>query len=336
MKVIKSRFFCWFIFCLAVAVSRELKADVTSYSIFKVASYRQLDSGQPLDVDAPNAFYFGAQLFGDTNINEVISDASVTAPDSTFYPMSEKDPGIYYTYNSPYFESQADMDAAYPGGAYQFEVNDGADFGNLNEPTNAFYSDSIPYFTGGTWTNLQSLDPTQPFTITWNSFNVRPSANAAYIFIRILDTLNFSYAFTQDFLPSSSTNFTLPAYTLGSGKSYQIQLLFSDRQNSVGSGFLGNVSATAGFDNLTFTSLLTLPPALSISLAGTNVVLSWPSTAGNYNLEQAAQVPGGHWSIVPFPPAVVGNQLVVTNAVSSTAQFFRLHIPQLETSIRSK
>ena len=75
--------------------------------------------------------------------------------------MSEKDPGIYYTYNSPYFESQADLDAAYPGGAYQFDVNDGADFGNLNEPTNAFYSDSIPYFTGGTWANLQALDPTQ-------------------------------------------------------------------------------------------------------------------------------------------------------------------------------
>ena len=68
-------------------------------------------------------------------------------------------------------------------------------------------------------------------------------------------------------------------------------------------------------------------PRLSASLAGTNVVLSWPANAGCYALQFAPELrPGssGLWTTYAGPYATNGSSILVTNGVSAGSQFYRL------------
>jgi uncharacterized repeat protein (TIGR01451 family) len=69
------------------------------------------------------------------------------------------------------------------------------------------------------------------------------------------------------------------------------------------------------------------PLTLSISLAGTNVVIAWPVNSGNFILEGAANLNAPvSWSPVGnAQPEVVGGQNMVTLPIGGSGQFFRLH-----------
>jgi hypothetical protein len=64
-------------------------------------------------------------------------------------------------------------------------------------------------------------------------------------------------------------------------------------------------------------------PVLSISQAGSNVVLTWPATGAALGL-QAAPLTGMEWSNLPATPATIGSTLVVTSSMSTNVGFFRL------------
>jgi uncharacterized delta-60 repeat protein/uncharacterized repeat protein (TIGR01451 family) len=66
---------------------------------------------------------------------------------------------------------------------------------------------------------------------------------------------------------------------------------------------------------------------LSISLAGSDVIITWPVTPGNFILESATNlVAPVVWSAATIPPlVVVGGQNTVTVPISGSRQFFRLH-----------
>src|SRR5262249_6247143 len=72
-----------------------------------------------------------------------------------------------------------------------------------------------------------------------------------------------------------------------------------------------------------------VPPALTITRSGDNILLSWPSDApGNFVLEttnilNAAAVNAPAWPDAGAP-ARVGSDYVVTNAISEGNQFYRL------------
>jgi Concanavalin A-like lectin/glucanases superfamily len=74
-----------------------------------------------------------------------------------------------------------------------------------------------------------------------------------------------------------------------------------------------------------FNALVTLPPSLSLTLDGSNVVLSWPSaTSPSYLLEATPALPAAAWTNAGSP-TLVGDRLAVTNVVGARAQFYRLH-----------
>lgn len=72
-------------------------------------------------------------------------------------------------------------------------------------------------------------------------------------------------------------------------------------------------------------SALTLPaPSLSISLSGTNAIISWPSSNGaGFNLQSSPTLVSPAWSGAGAA-AQVGNQFVVTNGVAPGSLFYRL------------
>jgi uncharacterized repeat protein (TIGR03803 family) len=74
-----------------------------------------------------------------------------------------------------------------------------------------------------------------------------------------------------------------------------------------------------------FSLTLPLPPQLTITMAGTNVVLTWATNAMAYTLQSSGSlVPPVAWSAVLPLPAVVNGQNTVTNPVAATQQFYRL------------
>jgi uncharacterized delta-60 repeat protein/uncharacterized repeat protein (TIGR01451 family) len=66
---------------------------------------------------------------------------------------------------------------------------------------------------------------------------------------------------------------------------------------------------------------------LSISLAGSDVIITWPVTPGNFILESATNLNAPVvWSAATIPPlVVVGGQNMVTVPIGGSGQFFRLH-----------
>lgn len=70
---------------------------------------------------------------------------------------------------------------------------------------------------------------------------------------------------------------------------------------------------------------LSLPVELTIALAGTNVVLTWPVNTNGFVLQSTTSLtPPASWSTVSPAPTVVGAENVVTNAVAGAQMFYRL------------
>lgn len=300
-----------------------VRADIDSYAIFKVANYQQVDSSQPTVLNTPNAYYFEAQLFS-TDSGEIVTNAIMTAPDSTIYPMQGTPATTALYYKTPYYGDEMGLDALYPNGAYMFSVNDGTDSGVLTIPTEDLFTSTIPYFTGDTWSRIQSVDATLPLKLCWNSFVPNPDATSAYIFVRILDS-SFNCVYTTNYISAGVTNICISAECLEAGTTYQIQLLFSDRADDVDYGFYTDAPATSGFDVLTYTSLVTLPPKLHVAAGTNSIILSWSVSASNYALESATEpnLPIA-WSPVTNAPAVIGDSNVVVLPTSAQAQYFQL------------
>jgi len=66
-------------------------------------------------------------------------------------------------------------------------------------------------------------------------------------------------------------------------------------------------------------------PTLQIEQSGTNVVLSWPSYYGGVTVQTSTNLASpGAWISLPDAPTVLGDQLTITNGISSGTLFYRL------------
>jgi hypothetical protein len=65
-------------------------------------------------------------------------------------------------------------------------------------------------------------------------------------------------------------------------------------------------------------------PTLDITTSGMDVILSWPESAGNFALQSTLDLTTTNWAVISNIPVVIGQNFVVTNAISDSAQYFRL------------
>lgn len=79
------------------------------------------------------------------------------------------------------------------------------------------------------------------------------------------------------------------------------------------------------FDFANYGPTVAEPPAVSIALDGSTVVISWSASAANFALEETAQLgAAGAWTAVSTPPVQVGDRVQVTIPVGPGTRFFRL------------
>jgi len=65
-------------------------------------------------------------------------------------------------------------------------------------------------------------------------------------------------------------------------------------------------------------------PQVSLTTSGNQSVVSWPTNATGLSLESTTELRSGTWSPVTNSPGMVGSQYVITNSISTGAQFYRL------------
>ncbi len=67
-----------------------------------------------------------------------------------------------------------------------------------------------------------------------------------------------------------------------------------------------------------------LAPSLSITIAGDEIVLSWPAAASNFQLESSSDLSGNDWSTEPGLIVQKGTNLTVALPIASVSHFYRL------------
>src|SRR5262249_8146698 len=118
--------------------------------------------------------------------------------------------------------------------------------------------------------------------------------------------------------PDGSTVSCLMGVTLTGGDSYQMKV--SDVTDLAGHTLTPNptlLTFTAGGD----------VPRLTITLSGTDAVISWPAPSTGFNLEQTSQLatPGSiAWTPVNITPMVINGRNTVNVTATTGNSFFRL------------
>jgi hypothetical protein len=98
--------------------------------------------------------------------------------------------------------------------------------------------------------------------------------------------------------------------------------------------YFGSVTILGGTNIFAATNLVSpifevsLPPAaLGIAPSGTNVVLSWATPSGGFELQKNSDLTTTNWLTVTNASVVTNGQNQVTLSRSNTSQFFRLKYP---------
>ncbi len=91
---------------------------------------------------------------------------------------------------------------------------------------------------------------------------------------------------------------------------------------------MANYGGLYGVGTIFSLSLPIEPPQLTMTSAGTNVLLAWPTNATGFTLEFASNlVSPTVWNTNSTAPVVINQQNVVTNSISGTQMFYRLSQP---------
>ncbi len=85
-----------------------------------------------------------------------------------------------------------------------------------------------------------------------------------------------------------------------------------------------NIELTA-LDVIGYSRVAPVPPPLSITRSGNNVVLAWPPGYIDFTLQSASNsITAPIWATVTNLPAIVNGQLTVTNSATGGMKFYRL------------
>lgn len=307
---------------------------VTTFLLGRYALYRQTNSAPPP--------LFTYELVGQSTLasNRTATAITLTIPatplrtnllvESLLYPEQFQ--------TNIFTPSLTNFDTNFPAaGNYVFKVTNSITGSNqqvtVTLPTNAL--PNAPRIIN--YTNTQAINPSQPFTLNWNTFTNGGAADRIVVQINEPSTVGVgntglllfqtSYNGPPAGLDGTATSVTIPANTLPPDSTNDAFVFFAHvafTTNSTTSTTA--IVASANYFNI-ITTAASAAPVLTIIPSGTNVLLEWPTNATGYTLEFSTNLASTVWSTNLPAPAVVNTNEVVTNGISSTKRFFRLSNP---------
>lgn len=196
----------------AIACITPAFGSTAFYIIQKDTRFTQTSTAAPT---TPDNFDFFATVSPDATFD----GGTVTGP-GAFGTQTLSNLGTELQYGSGIIATQN------PTGTYTFNVTDsGTPANNTSvsvDDTTETFPDAIPALTGASYTGLQNLDPTQAFTVNFNTF----TGPAALAFFAILD-LNTNAVPIFDGLQPNAGQDTIAANSLVGGDSYEFILFFT-------------------------------------------------------------------------------------------------------------
>jgi RHS repeat-associated protein len=156
--------------------------------------------------------------------------------------------------------------------------------------------------------SLPAVSTNANFTVCWSGTNAGPAIVAYDIYVSTNDG-------PWNVWLAETTN-TCETFSGQNDQSYAFY--------SVAHDGAGRVQTNSGVAQA-FTTVIAGPPTLTIALIGNQVVLAWPTNAGNYILQTTTNlVSPVNWNAVTNSPSASGSSGAITLPITNTSQFFRL------------
>ena len=229
-----------------LAGASPARAGFTQFFQDHTVNYTQNSNSQP--TTETGAYYLTRPT---STTSPDFTAVSLTPPVGSPFSLTEGTPGSGFWdsgLSSHTFATKALLDAAFPTGTYTLTGTGGsAPTTSTISYSQSAYSLSVPFLTGTTYSTLQGFNPSNPLTITWNSFLTGSVANSSTIFFSISGPSGSVY---NQALSSLTTSVSLSANVFSPNTTYLYQLEFSNDIDGTDAGgvFLDNrfVFVTSG------------------------------------------------------------------------------------------
>jgi hypothetical protein len=297
---------------------------LTFFQIGEYTFYKQTNANPP--VLLPNITY---EFFAQTLLasNRTATNITVTIP------VRSAVSNLVEELLSPERFSVADsttnltaLGTNFPSGNYIFNVSAVASNQQVTVTLPSFTSPNSPQVSN--YLAAQSVNSSQPFTLTWITFTNGLSTD--WILLQITGgplgiLFQTGVPGQPGALTGTSTSVLVPANTLSASSTNLAVLAFYHVSASTNGTTVTQASvASATYFTLITTANSVAAPVLSIRPSGTNVILTWPTNAAGFTLVSATNLASPVWITNSPAPVVVSTNNTVTNGITGTRKFYRL------------
>ncbi len=298
---------------------------LTSFLVAEYTYYHQTNASAPA-LYPRIAYEFFAQTL--LSSNRTATNITVTIPVRSAVSNLVEDLLTPERFSSVVYNTNlAAFNTNFPAGNYTFKVSAISSNQQVTVSLPATMPPNAPQVSN--YTAAQSINPSQPFTLTWNTFTNGGSAD--WILFQIDGGPSGIIFQTPDYgqpnaLNGTAASVTIPAGTLPANSTNNAALGFlhitaSTNGPTVTGAFVGSLT---GFTIITTAGVAPAPPLLTIIPAGTNALVAWPTNVTGFTLEFSTNLTSPVWNTNLPAPVVVNTNHVVTNGISGIQRFFRL------------
>lgn len=215
-----------------------------SLSLFKSVQYIQTSDSTPvIDPDLGASFTASAVSPRANPFSEV----SLQLPDGTTKPL-ESTFGYFFLLEQ--FESQAELDEAYPSGTYRITVKQGTSTSTVNLEVGVNGAPPVPQLTN--FAQTQAFNPAADFSLQWLPFMGAVENDG--IFLQLSDETGAEFHAPDPCipieLPNTATSIVVPANTFTTGTVKNGSISFS-KASSFDTNAISQVSAFASYSKTT-------------------------------------------------------------------------------------